>query len=263
MSTSQLAAFHRSRPAACRQAVAFEWTKLAGVRSTWISLAVALAATLGFSWLIGASARASGENGYDSFMPAPEIAFSSLQVSQLLLVVVAALCITAEYASGTITTTLQSVPVRGRLLGAKAMVLAALGFATGVVLVVVGTAIAAPSAGDYGLFTAGGFLAAAVGAGGYLALLAVMMLGTGTLLRSTAGTITTAFILLFALPQLLPLFRLDWLRQAADYLPTSAGLVLGSSGPGPYGVGTALLVLCLWTGSLLAAGYLSLVRRDA
>lgn len=244
-------------------AVAFEWTKLASVRSTWISLALAVVATVGFSWLIGASAKASGDNGYDTFMPAPEIAFSSLQVSQLLLVVVAALCITAEYASGTITTSLQAVPVRGRLLGAKAAVLAGLGGISGVVLVAFGTAVAGPSAADFGTFTAGDFVAAAAGSAYYLAMLLVMMLGIGTVLRSSAGTITTAFILLFALPQVLPLFSLAWLQHAIDYLPTYAALALASSDPGPYGTGVAVLVLVAWAAGCLAAGYVALIRRDA
>src|SRR5699024_11222659 len=52
-------------------AIAFEWTKLVSVRSTWWIVAVSVFATLFGSGLLGASALASGRNGLDSAAPAP------------------------------------------------------------------------------------------------------------------------------------------------------------------------------------------------
>src|SRR5690606_40232121 len=46
-----------------------------------------------------------------------------------LAITLAVLAVTAEYASGTIRPTLQAVPVRGRMLAAKALVVAPLLFA--------------------------------------------------------------------------------------------------------------------------------------
>ena len=244
-------------------AVAFEATKLWAVRSTRITLAAALAGQLVMAWLIGFSARASGENGYESEMPAPFIALSCLQLAQLFIATLAALSITSEYSNGTIISSLQAVPVRTRLLGAKAAVLGALGFVSGVLLVGAGTLVAAPAAGIYGSFSAGELLLAMTGGGVYLGLLAVMMLGIGALLRSTAGTITSAFVLLFGLPQILPLFTLDWMRTVVGYLPTTAGQVLGTGALEPYGAGTAVVVLLVWAGVLLGAGIWAFTRRDA
>ena len=253
----------RSVGARWAAAVAFEATKLAALRSTWFILALALAGQAGLSWLLGASALASGENGYDTAMPAPFIAVVSLQLSQLFIAVFAALSITSEYSSGTITTSLQAVPVRFRFLGSKAAVLGGAGFVAGAVLVGVGTLVAAPSAGSYGGFTPVQLATAMLGAGTYLGLLAMMMLGLGAVLRSSAGAVTAAFVLLFGLPQILPLFTVGAVQEAANYLPTTAAAVLGTAAEQPYGPGIAVAVLAAWTLVFLGAGYAALRGRDS
>ncbi|ASN39684.1 ABC transporter [Arthrobacter sp. 7749] len=244
-------------------AIAFELTKLWAVRSTRITLAVMVLGQLSMAWLLGFSAKASGDNGYEAVMPAPFIALVCLNLAQLFIATVAALSITSEYSNGTIISSLQAVPVRTRLLGAKAAVLLMLGFVSGVALVGAGTLIAAPVAAQYGRFTIGELLLALVGGGVYLGLLAVMMLGIGVLLRSTAGAISSAFVLLFGLPQILPLFALHWLQALVSYLPTTAGQVLGTGALEPYGTGTAALILVIWAAVLLGAGMWVFHRRDA
>ncbi|MCV9992954.1 ABC transporter permease subunit [Paeniglutamicibacter sp. ZC-3] len=246
-----------------RRAAAFDATKLASLRSTWIILSLALLGQVGLAWLLGASAQASGENGYDTTMPAPFVAFVSLQLSQLFVAVLAALSVTSEYGSGTITTSLQAVPVRLRFLGSKAAVLGAGGFVSGAVLVGVGTLVAAPAAGSYGEFTPGQLATAMLGAGTYLGLLAMMMVGLGSVLRSSAGAVTAAFVLLFGLPQILPLFAAEAVQEAASYLPTNAAAVLGTAAEQPYGPVTAVAVLAAWTTVFLGAGYAALRGRDS
>lgn len=246
-----------------RGAIAFEWTKLVGVRSTWWSLVLAVLATAGGGVLLGASARASGENGFDTAVPAPHLAFQSMQLIQLAIIVVAALFITAEYSSGSIGTTLQSVPVRPRVLLSKALVLATTVFVAGVVLGVVGSVAAALFAGDYGTFTGQQLVDTALATGAYLAAVSVLVLGLGTVLRGSAGTITVTLAVLFALPQLLPIFRIGWLADLADHLPSNAGLVLGLQLDEPYGATTAALVLVGWALAGIAAGAVLLQRRDA
>ncbi|MBV1779151.1 ABC transporter permease [Paeniglutamicibacter sp. ABSL32-1] len=265
MSTIQETTPASIRPARTRWAgaVAFEATKLASLRSTRIILPLALLGQAALAWLLGSSAQASGENGYDTAMPAPFIAFVSLQLSQLFIAVFAALSITSEYGSGTITTSLQAIPVRFRFLGAKAAVLGSIGFVAGAVLVGAGTLVAAPAAGSYGQFTPGQLATAMLGAGTYLGLLAMMMLGLGALLRSSAGAVTAAFVLLFGLPQVLPLFTVDAVQEAAGYLPTNAAAVLGTAAEQPYGPDTALAVLAAWTVVFLGAGYAALRGRDS
>lgn len=246
-----------------RAAMAFEFTKLWAVRSTRTTLAVALAAQLAMAWLIGFSAWASGANGYESAMPAPFMALACLQLAQLFIATLAALAITSEYSNGTIISSLQAVPVRSRLLGAKAAVLGIVGLGSGVVLVGSGTLVAALAAGTYGAFTVYDLLLALAGGGVYLGMLALVMLGIGALLRSTAGAITGAFVLLFGLPQILPLFAVDWVQRVVVYLPTTAGQVLGTGAVEPYGAATAIAVLVAWAGVLLGAGMWVFTRRDA
>lgn len=244
-------------------AAAFEATKLFAVRSTWVSLGIAVVLQVGLAVLFGWSAKASAENGVDAAAPAPHLAFQAILVTQFLIIVTATLFITAEYASRSIVTTLQSVPVRGRMLASKLIVIALAVGLVGLVLNVIGTLVAAALAGSYGTFTAGQLIATTLAAGGYLALLAMLVVGLGAALRNAAGTITTVLFLLLVLPQVLPLFGVDWLATAADYLPTNAAVVLGMGLHEPYGPGLALLVLCGWAAAGIVAGLLVLRRRDA
>ena len=248
-------------------AIAFELTKLWAVRSTRITLAVMMVGQVAMAWLLGFSAKASGDNGYEAVMPAPFIALVCLNLAQLFIATLAALSITSEYSNGTIISSLQAVPVRTRLLGAKAAVLGIVGLGSGVVLVGTGTLVAALAAGTYGAFTVSDLLLALAGGGVYLGMLALVMLGLGALLRSTAGAITGAFVLLFGLPQILPqilpLFAVDWVQRVVGYLPTTAGQVLGTGAVEPYGAATAITVLVAWAGVLLGAGMWVFTRRDA
>ncbi len=184
-------------------AVAFEWTKFWSVRATWWNLTVGLLLTVGFAAMVGASADASAKKGVDVTMPAPHHASQAFLISQLAIVVLATLALTSEYSSGSIRTTLQSVPKRGRMLRCKTLVIGAVVVAAGFVFSLLGTLVAAPLMGEHGDYTGGQLLGTALGAGVYLGLLAVMAIGLGTVLRSAAGTITTLIMVLLALPQLM------------------------------------------------------------
>lgn len=260
--TAPRATVIRSRPDQWRGAIAFEWTKLASVRSTWWALVAAAVTTAGGSWLLGASAKASALNGFDTAMPAPHLAFQAITVAQVAVVLLAALAITSEYANRSITTTLQSVPVRGRVLLAKAVVVGAFSGLVGVVLAGVGTAVAALSADHFGTFTASQMLDATVGTAVVLALLSVTVLGIGTALRSTAGTIITMLAILFALPLVLPVFTQGWMRGLVDYLPSEAAAVLVTRPGESYSATAAVGILAAWALGSLAVGHAVLRRRD-
>ncbi|MGC9379882.1 ABC transporter [Streptomyces sp. MH13] len=244
-------------------AVAFEWTKFWSVRATWWNLAVGLLLTVGFAATVGASADASAQKGVDVTMPAPHHAAQAFLISQLTVVVLATLALTSEYSSGSIRTTLQSVPARGRMLRSKTLVVMAVVVAAGFVFSAFGTLVAASLMGDHGAYSGGEFLGTALGAGVYLSLLAVMSIGLGTVLRSAAGTITTMIMVLLALPQLMGVIGAKWLETASDYMPSVAGTVLLTQDTDPYGAGTALIVLVLWALAAYVAGSAALRRRDA
>ena len=114
--------------------VAFEWTKLRSVRSTYITLLIAAAVTIGATAIV---ARAVG-----STPTPPPGGFSALSVSFLAYAeytvipvsVLAALQFTSEYSSGLIRTTFAAVPQRWTVLAGKAAVVGAAALAVGEVL---------------------------------------------------------------------------------------------------------------------------------
>ncbi|MFG1921879.1 ABC transporter [Cryptosporangium sp. NPDC048952] len=244
-------------------ALAFEWIKMAGVRSTWWSVAGGFFLIVCVDVVIGLSTAVSGDNGYDVTRPAPHAAMEGLLLAQLPFIALAALAVTSEYATGTIRTSLQSVPVRGRLMFAKAVVVTVLIFVSGVALCLVGTAVLAPLSGGYTDFTPGELAGTATATGTYLALLGLLTLGLGTFLRSAAGTIVATTLLLLAVPQLLRLATVDWLADVSDFLPDTAGSILLTQGTDPYGSGVALVVLVGWAAVASGAGFWRLRTRDA
>ena len=96
-----------------------------------------------------------------------------------------------------------------------------------------------------------------------------MTLGVGTAMRSAAGTLTTAFLLLMGLPLMLAMTGVGPLVSLSLRMPMFAGLAFMDSsdnltgGPMPYGRVEGLLWLLGWTAVALAAGHAVLRRRDA
>jgi ABC-2 type transport system permease protein len=76
------------------------------------------------------------------------LAIGGLNFVQFIVPVPAMLLITSEYATRSITSSLQAVPARTRLLLGKAGIVAAFGFGLGTLLGVVGVAVGVPALGD-------------------------------------------------------------------------------------------------------------------
>ncbi|KAB2371730.1 ABC transporter permease [Actinomadura montaniterrae] len=247
-------------------AVAAEWTKLWSVRSTWWGLAGS-AALMGLMSLVLASSTVSNNTNEiasddQGVVPVSGVAVASLDLVQFVVVAVAILVITGEYATGSIRSTLQWVPRRGRMLASKAVVLAAVMLPAGAVLGAVGTAVAGPVLGGWGRFRAVVAVDDALQMGVYLALVSLLVLGIGAMLRSTAGTLTTAFLFLLVVPMLLVNAGSAMGRHVADALPSTAGRYL-MNGDGPYPAGAGAAILAAWTVAALWGGVLVLRRRDA
>ena len=240
-----------------------EITKFRGSRSLTGLYAAGILATIALGWLLGASAKASGDNGFDTAMPAPLLVFATLQFGQLFFAAAAALHMTGEYSSGTITSTLQAVPRRGIMVGSKAVVLGALGMATGLVLIPVATIPTALGAGQYGQFAFADLFSASMGAGTYLALLNLMVLGLGLLCRNSAGALVSLIALVLGLPQILQLIPMDWVQTLIQYLPTNAATFMATGATEPYGPAMAFVILVAWSAALLGAGTVALKKRDA
>jgi hypothetical protein len=201
----------------------------------------------------------------------------------IALVAVAALFVTAEYRRGLIRLTFAAVPARGRVLAAKSVVVAAVGFVVGLtgaaVAVLAGEAIT--SARGYYAFpiSAGAEARVIVGTAVLAAFASVLALAIGTIVRRSAATVAVVVIVIvipyfLAESAALPLAAGDWLLRISP----AAGFALQQPYPA-YGQVTMLYapisgyfplsplaglgVLAAWTAAALAlAGYL-LHRRDA
>jgi ABC-2 type transport system permease protein len=138
-----------------------------------------------------------------------------------------AVTITGEYTTGMIRSTLAAVPRRTPALAAKAVLVAGVGFALGIL----GVALAYVA--SYPLL--GGEAAADLadpevrrifwGTGLYLAGVGLLGLGIGALLRHTAGAITATLGILLMLSTVVQLLMMtsDVFTKVYPYLPTTAG----------------------------------------
>ncbi|MEU8306312.1 ABC transporter permease [Actinomadura sp. NPDC048955] len=250
-----------------RGAVAAEWTKLWSLRSTWWGLAAAVALMAAMAFTLATSTVSNNTNAVPGddmgVVSASGAAVGALDMVQFVVLAVAILMITGEYATGGIRATLQCVPPRGRMLGAKAVVVAAVTFPLGVALNAAGTAVADPVLGRWGRLGAGEFAADALQSGAYLALAGVLVLGIGAVLRSTAASLTAVFLFLMVVPMLLGGGDESGLaRKVSDSMPSSAGRYF-MSGDGPYPQAAGLAILVAWTAAAVFGAVVVLRRRDA
>lgn len=263
-------AVERASGGVVRGAVAFEWAKLWSVRATWWCFGVAAFLQLAYAVLVGLDARLDLEDSGGSHpLVVSDAGLLSIQFAQYALIACALLAMTSEYSTGTISLTLRAVPVRGRMLAAKAVVVGGAMAAFGVVLHVVGSVAAGIAAGSAARWEIGDLLTDALLAGVYAGVLAVFTLGIGAALRSAVGGLTVVLVIAVVLPAVLARISLGFVETINDYLPGSAGVavmygaVSNVATPQPYGPLTGVLVLALWAAAMLTAGWAVLRRRDA
>jgi ABC-type transport system involved in multi-copper enzyme maturation permease subunit len=202
-------------------ALASEWTKIRSVRSTVWTLAVMFALVVGIGVLTGLAI------GSEEYASAPVLAggFFGLMLGQLCVITLGVLVVTSEYSTGMIRTTLTACPQRARVLTAKALVFFLLSFVTTLVACTLTALVQAALVGgkpvsEYtdpqvlneetvaageAVASTGEWMGATVGAALYVALLGLLSLAVGTLLRSTPGAIT-AMLGVVLLPFIVSLF---------------------------------------------------------
>ncbi|MEW1696869.1 ABC transporter permease [Streptomyces sp. NPDC093249] len=201
-------------------ALASEWTKIRSVRSTLWTLGVMILLMAGIGLGVAAIAASSeAPMGEDSALA---FGFFGMLPASICVITLGVLTVASEYGTGMIRTTLTACPSRARVLTAKAAVFFLLVFAVTTVtaslvavaqVALVDTA-ATPSTGEW--------LRATVGAGAYLAVLGLLSLAFGTLIRHSAGAITVMIGLLL-LPLVAALFMFsEALRSVQEWLFTYA-----------------------------------------
>jgi ABC-2 family transporter protein len=205
----------------------------------------------------------------------------------MVIIAVAVLFITSEYRQGMIRTTFAASPRRGRVLAAKAIVVGATSFVVGLVASFASVFIALPILRANGLappvfqvpsLSDGPVLRAIAGTAAVLALLAVLGLAAGAILRRSPGAIIVVVVPLL-IPQLiagaLPLAAARWLMLATPAAGFSiqqtveqrydfvSSICLPEDGCFTTGPWVGFGVLCAYTAVALAAGFWLLRRRDA
>ena len=251
-----------------------EWIKLCTVRSAYWTLLATAAGMIGF----GALLSAAYVRHYPSVRPAARSAFdpaayslSGFFLAQLAIAVLGVVVMTSEYATGSIRSTLAAAPQRATVLAAKAAVFGAVAAATGTA-----SAFAAFFTGQAILAHKGieahlggpGVVRSVIGAGLYLAVLGLLALGLGIVIRRTAGAVAAVVCLILVLPVLVQGLPSAWQAAITRYLPSAAGqAIIGRTKFTPPGhllspwAGFALF--CAYTAAVLTAAAVVLNRRDA
>ncbi|MFY1575208.1 ABC transporter permease [Verrucosispora sp. WMMD703] len=244
-----------------------EWTKLRTVRSTWwtvLASVVLMTATAGQLAIYVANGNTNDDPSDDAgVVPVGTVLVDSLELVQYAVLALGLLMITSEFTTGTIRTTLQCTPSRGRVLLAKAAVTAAVTFGLGLLLGGVGALVASPVLGEWGAAPAAGTLRDVVALAAYLALIGVLALGLGAVLRSAVLTLTVLLAVLMIVPLSLREPDITALHRIADALPGEAGRHLLAGDGQPYPPVVGLLLLAGWAAVALLAGRAALRRRDA
>jgi ABC-2 type transport system permease protein len=168
-----------------RQLARMEWIKLRSLRSTWLTLAIAVAASAGIALATGSSTASGGMFVGNTLV--------GMLIGVLLIGVVGVLAMTSEYTSGTIRATFAAAPRRLRVLAAKAAVVGAVALITGEAAAFLSFfagcmtlrhGITAPALSQPGV------LRAIVLTGASLSLIGLFGLGLGAIIRHTAAAIT-------------------------------------------------------------------------
>jgi ABC-type transport system involved in multi-copper enzyme maturation permease subunit len=228
----------------------------------------------------GSGDIAPGVNG----ATASDASLAGLFIGLIAVIVVGALFITAEYRGGLIRITLAASPRRGRVLAAKAIVIGAVTFTAGLAGSAGAVLLGIPllRANGVAIYPASTLtdVRLIAGTAALVAVLAVFALGTGTILRHGAATVTvviTAVILPYLLAAAFPVLpggAADWLlrstpaagfaiKQVIPAYSQVAGSYTPSGGYFPLAPWAGFAVTCAWAALALALAAFLLRRRDA
>ncbi len=200
----------------------------------------------------------------------------------IVMVVIGAMFMTAEYRRGLIRTTLAATPRRGRVLAAKAIVIASAMFAAGLVAAVIAVVVGVRLSRDQGTFVYPvswlTWLRVVAGTAALLAVATVLALALGTMLRRSAAAVTAAIVVIvlpfiLGVAEVLPFGAAEWLLRVTP----AAAFAIQQSVPAypqvtasyappiyfPLSPWAGFGVLCGYTALALALAVFLLRRRDA
>ena len=231
-----------------------EWLKFWTLRSSWLTMALAIVSVPG----IGIAIAWSTANDWPNMRPREKLHFDALadplsgfNLAQLAVGVLAVMLIAGEYSGGMIRATLAAVPRRLPVLWAKVGVLTTLTLATMV------------PAAVFTFFVSEHLLAVrhigitwstpnvpriVIGLGLYLTVVAALAMGIGAIVRNVAGGIGAFVGIILVLPVIASALPQTWGDRINKWLPSNAGQALMS-------VSSDNTTLSPWRGFLVFAGY--------
>ncbi|MFJ9351844.1 ABC transporter permease [Streptomyces sp. NPDC101237] len=250
-------------------AIASEWTKIRSVRSTIWTIGVFVLLVVGIGLLAGAVVSSSASTDDLSGESALSLGFFGLLLGSMCIITLGVLTTASEYGTGMIRTTMVACPSRARVLAAKAIVF----FGVAFVITLATSAFVAMTQvsmlSDVARTPTGAeWLKGTVGVSLYIALLGLLSLVIGSIIRHSAGAITIMIGAVLA-PLVIALFMfsqsLEKVRTALfEYsIPNQLSVFysnsLSDSGPSGW---DPLWIILLTTAVASGAAYLLLEKRD-
>ncbi|WP_055480266.1 ABC transporter permease subunit [Sphaerimonospora mesophila] len=257
-------------------ALAAEWLKIRTLRSTLIVLVV-LAVFVGLMALLAVYAATA----WDAMSPeqrsrsaVSDLAPLTEWVASLAMAVLGVLTITGEYGTGMIRTTFAAMPARGVVLTAKAGVVAAVSYISGLAAVVATFAVSRLIIGDRPIPGQSAepfadrlplFLAMALS----ITMFALIGLFLGTLTRSAAGSIAILVAVWYLIPIVVNHLPAPWHERIGSLVPSAlTGQLAGTGNPDSvYGSllspPVALAVMAAYVAVPYGLAALRVTRRDA
>ena len=215
----------------------------------------------------------------------PERTLQGIFAALVAVLVVAALFMTAEYRRGLIRVTFAAHPRRGQVLAAKAIVIGAVTFVTGVIgsvgALILGERLLRSNGNSILPVSTLTDMRLVAGTAAVLALVAVLAVGLGALLRHGAAAVTALIVGIVvpyffaaAMPMLLPAAAMDWLlrltpaagfavQQTVVSYPQVAAAYTPANGYYPLAPWAGFAVLCGYAAVVLTLAVVVVRRRDA
>jgi ABC-type transport system involved in multi-copper enzyme maturation permease subunit len=224
------------------------------------TLGVFLLLVIGIGFLVAAQTSDADYSDVPYTIPA----FFGLMLGQICLITLGVLVVSSEYGTGMIRTTFTASPQRHRVLAAKLLIFFAVAFVVSAFAIgLVGLTTSGLHGGSSDNEWGGTVLKGAL----YVSLLGVLALAVGSMLRHSAGAITTMLGVVLV-PAIMPAFLMmsESMRSIGEKMmdynaPNALAKIFELDGES--GGGTAQLgLLAGVTAAAIAGAFVLLERRD-